>query len=49
MLWTLFIVLLVLWVLGFIGEIGGGLIHLLLLIAAVVLVYHFVTGRRSSV
>lgn len=46
MLWTLFIVLLVLWLLGFIGNFGGGLIHLLIVIAIVVLIYNLATGRR---
>jgi hypothetical protein len=47
MLWTIFIILLVLWALGFLAfHIGGGLIHLLLVVAAVVLVYQLITGRR---
>jgi len=48
MLWGLIVVLVVLWLLGFlIVHIGGGLIHLLLVIAVIVLIYQFVTGRRS--
>lgn len=48
MLWTILLVLLVLWVLGaFVMPIGGGLIHLLLVLAVIVLVYQFVTGRRA--
>ena len=47
MLWTAFVVLLALWVLGLIGDIGGGLIHLLLVVALVVLIYNMVTGRRA--
>lgn len=47
MLWTIIVILLVLWALGFLAfHIGGGLIHLLLVIAAVVLVYRLVTGRK---
>lgn len=47
MLWTIFVILLVLWALGFLAfNVGGGLIHLLLVVAAVVLVYQLVTGRR---
>lgn len=46
MLWTLMIVLLILWLLGFTLSIGGGLIHLLLVVALVVLVFNLVTGRR---
>lgn len=47
MLWTILVVLLVLWLLGFIGNVGGGLIHLLLVVAAIVLVYNLLTGRRT--
>lgn len=47
MLWTIFVILIVLWLLGFGFHIAGGLIHLLLVIALVVLVYNLVTGRRS--
>ena len=47
MLWTIVVVLVVLWLLGLIGHIGGGLIHTLLVIAAIVLVYNLVTGRRA--
>jgi hypothetical protein len=49
MLWTVIGVLVVLWLLGFIGHIGGGLIHIILVIAAIVLVYKLVTGNRTSV
>jgi hypothetical protein len=47
MLWTILVIILVLWLLGLIGSIGGGFIHLLLVIAAVVLVYQLLTGRRA--
>ncbi len=49
MLWTIFVILLVLWLLGFSFHIAGGLIHLLLVIAVVVLIVNLVTGRRSAV
>jgi hypothetical protein len=45
MLWTILVILLVLWVLGMIAEIGGGLIHLLLLAAGIVLVVRLLQGR----
>ncbi|MEJ7759750.1 MAG: lmo0937 family membrane protein [Gemmatimonadaceae bacterium] len=46
MLWTIAVILLILWVLGaFIMPIGGGLIHLLLVIAIIVVVYRLITGR----
>ena len=48
MLFTLFVVLLVLWVLGFFTfHIAGGLIHLLLIIAAISLVLHVFRGRPA--
>ncbi len=49
MLWTVFVVLLVLWLLGFSFHVAGGLIHLLLVIALVVLVINLVSGRRAAV
>lgn len=49
MLWTIFVVLLVLWLLGFSLHIGGALIHLLLVVGLVVLVINLVSGRRSSI
>jgi hypothetical protein len=47
MLWTILVILLVLWVLGVIGHIGGGLIHLLFVVAALALVFNLVSGRRG--
>ena len=47
MLWTIFVVLLILWLLGFSLHIGGGLIHLLLVIGLIVLVFNLVSGRRA--
>jgi hypothetical protein len=47
MLWTIFVVLLVMWLLGFSFHVGGGLIHLLLVCAVVVLLWNLITGRRS--
>ena len=46
MLWTIFVILIVLWLLGLVGGVGGSLIHALLVIAAIVLVYNLITGRR---
>jgi hypothetical protein len=48
-LWTILVILLVLWALGLIADVGGGLVHLLLVIAAVVLVVNLLTGRRPVV
>lgn len=46
MLWTVFVVILVLWLLGFSFHVAGGLIHILLVIALVVLVLNLLSGRR---
>ena len=48
MLATIAIIILILWLLGaFVIHVGGGLIHLLLVIGIVVLIVHFVRGRRA--
>jgi hypothetical protein len=47
MLWTIFVILVVLWLLGFSLHIAGSLIHLLLVVAVVVLIINLVTGRRA--
>jgi hypothetical protein len=47
MLWTIAVILIVLWLLGFGFHVAGGLIHLLLVIALVVVVVQLVTGRRA--
>ncbi|HEX2767196.1 MAG TPA: lmo0937 family membrane protein [Candidatus Limnocylindria bacterium] len=47
MLWTIIVILLVLWLLGLIGGVLPGFIHLLLVIAAIVLIYQLLTGRRA--
>ncbi len=48
MLWTIFVILLVLWLLGLVSSYTmGGFIHLLLVLALVVLVIQLITGRRA--
>jgi uncharacterized membrane protein YtjA (UPF0391 family) len=48
MLWTILVVLLVLWLLGMVsGATVGGFIHLLLVLALVILVINLLTGRRT--
>ncbi|MGZ4817607.1 MAG: lmo0937 family membrane protein [Terriglobales bacterium] len=48
MLWTLFIILLVLWLVGVIGSYTlGGFIHILLVLAVVALVFQLLTGRST--
>jgi Family of unknown function (DUF5670) len=44
--WTIIAILVVLWMLGLIGGIGSSLIHALLVIAAIVLIYNLISGRR---
>lgn len=47
-LWTVLVVLVVLWLIGLIANItGGGLIHILLVIAAIILIYNLVAGRST--
>jgi hypothetical protein len=50
MLWTIFVILLILWLVGVVSSYTlGGFIHLLLLIALVVLLLNFIGGRRPVV
>jgi Family of unknown function (DUF5670) len=46
MLWTIVVLLLILWLLGFAMHVAGGLIHVLLVIALVIIVLRLLTGRR---
>ncbi len=47
MLWTIVVILLVMWLLGFGFHIAGSLIHLLLVVAVVLLIFNLVSGRRA--
>ena len=47
MLWTILVILVVLWLLGFQFAVGGQLIHILLVVAVIVLVINLLSGRRS--
>ena len=50
MLWTLFVILLVLWLLGLVSSYTmGGFIHILLVLAVIVLVINLLSGRRTAV
>ncbi len=49
MLWTIIAILFVLWLIGLIAHVGGGLIHLLLVLAVIVFVFNLLTGRRSAI
>ena len=48
MLWTIVVILLLLWFLGFLLQAFGGLIHLLLTVALVIVIYRLITGRRVA-
>lgn len=47
MLWTILVILVILWLLGFSLHIGGGLIHILLVLAVIVLIFNLLSGRRG--
>ncbi|MGD1095020.1 MAG: lmo0937 family membrane protein [Bryobacteraceae bacterium] len=49
MLWTLAVVFLILWLLGFSLHVAGSLIHLLLVVALVIVVINLVSGRRGTI
>jgi hypothetical protein len=50
MLWTIFVILLVLWLLGIVSSYTlGGFIHILLVVAIVVLVIQLLSGRRPAI
>jgi len=48
MIWVILVILLTLWLIGFVADIAGGLIHLLLVVAAIVVIVRLATGRRVS-
>ena len=48
MLWTILVILVVLWALGLLTSVGGAAIHLLLVLALIVLVAQFLLGRRGA-
>ncbi len=48
LIWTGVVILVILWFLGFSIHVGGGLIHLLLVLALIGIVYNLLTGRRIS-
>jgi len=49
LIWGIIVVLFVLWLLGFAIHIGGGLIHLLLVVAVILLVFNLLTGRGARI
>ncbi|MBV8726649.1 MAG: lmo0937 family membrane protein [Candidatus Eremiobacteraeota bacterium] len=49
LLWTIIVILFVIWLLGFILHFGGSLIHIIIVIAVILLVYNLLTGRGARV
>ena len=49
LLWTIIVILFVLWLIGFAVHLGGGLIHLLLVVALILFVVNLLTGRGARV
>jgi len=47
MLWTIIVILAVLWLLGLLFEIGGGIVHILLVIAVILVIVNLVSGRKT--
>jgi len=48
MLWTIIVLLVVLWLLGFSLHIGGALIHLLIVVAVIMLIFNLISGSRRA-
>jgi hypothetical protein len=49
MLWTLIVLLFLFWLLGFAFDVAGGIVHVLLVIAAVLILVNLISGRRTTV
>ena len=47
LIWTVVVVLFVLWLLGFSLHVAGGLVHLLLILAIIGIIYNLLAGRRA--
>jgi K+-transporting ATPase A subunit len=47
MLWTIIGILVILWLIGLVASVGGGLIHLLLVVAVIVFIAQLLSGRRT--
>ena len=48
-LWTVFVIVVALWLLGLIFNVVGGAIHILLVVAAIILIYNLVFGNRNRI
>ena len=49
LLWTIIVILFVIWLLGFLLHFGGSLIHIIIVIAVILLIYNLLTGRGARV
>ena len=49
LLWAIIVILFVIWLLGFLLHFGGGLIHIVIVIAVILLIYNLLTGRGARV
>jgi hypothetical protein len=47
MLWTIFVILLILWILGFSFHVAGSFIHILIVVAVIILIFNLISGRRG--
>jgi hypothetical protein len=47
MLWTIIVILVILWLLGFGLHVGGGLIYIVLVVAVIILIFNLISGRRA--
>ena len=47
LLWGIIVILFVLWLLGFLLHFGGGIIHILIVIAIILVIYNLMTGRGA--
>jgi hypothetical protein len=47
MLWTIVVILFVLWLLGFATHLAGDLIHVILVLAVILLIYNLLAGRKA--
>jgi hypothetical protein len=48
MLWAAFVIIMLLWLLGFSFHIAGSMIHLLLVVALIIMIYNLIAGRRTA-
>jgi hypothetical protein len=48
-LWTIIVILFVFWLLGLIVHVGGGLIHILIVVAVILLIFNLISGRGARV